>query len=466
MEGLEVSEIRLSSLERTKRMDTEFYSRNNIQALKNLEAKGALPITKFVKVSDGNHMTISNDYCEEGGIPYYRGTDIYNFFIEQANGPLRIEERAFDEPNMRRSHLKKGDVLMSIVGAIIGNLSLVSTDAKATCSCKLAIMRPKDIEPSFLAVYLRSHYGQNQIQKFKRGAAQTGLILEDFDQILIPKFSDAFRQTVAAIVSKTRDILEQNQSTLKQAETLLLATLGIADFSPSTGAVNIKSFKDSFAVTGRLDAEYSQPKFDELEAQIAETHKLIPLGSILTLNQRGTQPDYAEEGLPVINSKHVREGEVVLSDNRVANLPDNEKSLSIQKGDVLINGTGVGTIGRAAPYLHDQNAIPDNHVTILRTDILNPIFLSVYLNSIAGKYQVDKYFKGSSGQIELYPKDIDCFYMPLVDETIQTEIADLVLLSFTLKAKSERLLEVAKRAVEIAIEQDEAAGMAYMEAQA
>ena len=101
---------------------------------------------------------------------------------------------------------------------------------------------------------------------------------------------------------------------------------------------------------------------------------------------------------------------------------------------------------------------------ILRTDKLNPIFLSVYLNSIAGKYQVDKYFKGFFGQIELYPKDIDCFYVPLVDETIQTEIAALVQQSFTLKAESERLLEVAKRAVEIAIEQDEKAAMAYIEA--
>lgn len=260
------------------------------------------------------------------------------------------------------------------------------------------------------------------------------------------------------------ELLEKAKKLYSQAETLLLDTLDLANFSPSNESVNIKSFKESFAATERMDAEYYQPKFDELEAKIAETHELVSLGSLLMLNQRGTQPDYADEGLPVINSKHVREGEVVLSDNRVANLPDSEKSLFIQKNDVLINGTGVGTIGRSAPYLHEHNAIPDNHVTILRTDKLNPIFLSVYLNSIAGKYQVDKYFKGSSGQIELYPKDIDCFYVPLVDEAIQTEIAALVQQSFTLKAESERLLDVAKRAVEIAIEQDEPAALAYIEA--
>jgi len=84
------------------------------------------------------------------------------------------------------------------------------------------------------------------------------------------------------------------------------------------------------------------------------------------------------------------------------------------------------------------------------------------LNSIAGKYQVDKYFKGSSGQIELYPKDIDNFYIPLINEDTQTQIADLVQQSFALKAESERLLEMAKRAVEIAIETDEQAAMAYI----
>jgi len=104
-------------------------------------------------------------------------------------------------------------------------------------------------------------------------------------------------------------------------------------------------------------------------------------------------------------------------------------------------------------------------VTVLRTDKLNPIYLSVYLNSIAGKYQVDKYFKGSSGQIELYPTDIDRFYVPFVNESSQTQIATLVQESFALKAESGRLLDVAKRAVEIAIEIDEQAAMAYLERQ-
>jgi type I restriction enzyme, S subunit len=52
--------------------------------------------------------------------------------------------------------------------------------------------------------------------------------------------------------------------------------------------------------------------------------------------------------------------------------------------------------------------------------------------------------------------------VPLVDMTIQTKIADLVQQSFTLKAENERLLDVAKRAIEIAIEQNEQAALDFI----
>ena len=109
-----------------------------------------------------------------------------------------------------------------------------------------------------------------------------------------------------------------------------------------------------------------------------------------------------------------------------------------------------------------KSALPDNHVTVLRTDAMSPICLALYLNSKAGQYQVDQHFKGSSGQIELYPADIANFWCPDLDQATQQKIDKLAQQSFTLKAQSARLLEAAKRAVEIAIEQNEAAGMAYL----
>lgn len=444
-------------------MDAQFYSRENLLATNRLDILSAKPITDFVAVSDGNHMGVSDKFVDDAdGIPYYRGSDIYNLFIEQSSAPMRIDRGTFLTPQMTRSHLRKGDVLMSIVGAIIGNLSLVTQDGEAACSCKLAILRPHAIRAELLSVFLRSYFGQIQVQKFKRGAAQTGLILEDFDQLKIPDFSKKFELKIVSVVNAAFEATEATTKILTKAENLLLNALGIASFSPPSEIANIKSLSDSFVTTGRLDAEHYQPKYEELYKALAKKNRVFKLGDCLTFNQRGTQPDYAEAGLPVVNSKHVQRGHVNMIDNRFAAVSDNTNAAVIKQGDVLMNGTGVGTIGRAAPYLHAADALPDNHVTVLRTEALSPICLALYLNSIAGQYQVDQHFKGSSGQIELYPTDIANFWCPELDQSTQQSIDNLAQQSFTLKAKSERLLEVAKRAVEIAIEQDEAAGMAYL----
>jgi restriction endonuclease S subunit len=77
---------------------------------------------------------------------------------------------------MERSHLQRGDVLLSIIGTI-GEASLVTSNKAATCSCKLAILRPNEISPEFLTTVLRSEIGRSQTNRFTRGAVQMGLLL-------------------------------------------------------------------------------------------------------------------------------------------------------------------------------------------------------------------------------------------------------------------------------------------------
>lgn len=81
---------------------------------------------------------------------------------------------------------------------------------------------------------------------------------------------------------------------------------------------------------------------------------------------------------------------------------------------------------------------------------------------MAGQYQVDKWFRGSSGQIELYPNDIAQFVVWIAPDDIQRSIRKAVDDAFTAKGKATRFLEVAKRAVEIAIEDSEEAALSYL----
>ncbi|MCX5962845.1 MAG: N-6 DNA methylase [Cyanobacteria bacterium] len=261
MDGLEAAVINLSELERTHRIDAEFFRKEYLEASAILKMKSVNPITDFVKVFDGNHMKISESFTDSG-VPYYRGQDMHHFFIEQSS-PIYIDTEAYNLPYMKRSHLKKGDVLLSIVGTI-GSVSLVKTSQDATCNCKLAILRTKSIKPEYLASFLKSKFGQSQIQRFTRGAVQMGLILEDMNQIVIPEFSNQFENTISSIILISNNYLNQSDIEYQQAEDLLLSELGLNDWQPTEETIAIKSFSESFLSSGRFDAEYYRPKYDEL----------------------------------------------------------------------------------------------------------------------------------------------------------------------------------------------------------
>ena len=93
-----------------------------------------------------------------------------------------------------------------------------------------------------------------------------------------------------------------------------------------------------------------------------------------------------------------------------------------------------------------------------------PDYLTLALNSKLIRMQAER---DAGGSIILHWRisEIKNVIVPIVGMTVQTQIADLVQQSFTLKAESECLLAAAKRAVEIAIETDEQTAIDYINEQ-
>lgn len=119
-------------------------------------------------------------------------------------------------------------------------------------------------------------------------------------------------------------------------------------------------------------------------------------------------------------------------------------------------------IGRTNIYQSAKKALASNHVNILRIKGEDPSYVAFVMNSFIGRMQTEKLSAGSA-QAELYPKDIAKFLIPFVASEIQQRIREKIIVSLALKKQSTALLDVAKHAVEIAIEQDEKAAMAYIE---
>lgn len=107
--------------------------------------------------------------------------------------------------------------------------------------------------------------------------------------------------------------------------------------------------------------------------------------------------------MEVINQRCIRDFKIDFDLIRYHNL--NEKNIAeekfLRKFDVLVNSTGVGTLGRVAQYLGDSTLrTVDSHVTIVRPiKSINPIYFGYAVKN--KQSYIEALGEGSTGQTEL-----------------------------------------------------------------
>jgi restriction endonuclease S subunit len=440
--------IQLSDVRSGFRIDSEFYKEEFIQRDHELFKLKRSSLGHLAKVTDGEHGSVK---FVEDGIKYLTAENVKQGYVDFEG--VRYVGPEVDRRNAR-ARVNAGDVLISIKGTL-GEVGVAEAELlPANMNRDVAIIKPFLSAPSgyFLSAFLRSSYGAYQLAREGSGGVQQMITLERLRSVQIPLLPE---DGVALVVGEYQKALGKRQESINsytQAQQLLESELGL-DKLRFDKAVGYTARFSELELSRRFDSEHYYPAFDNLKANLPKQVQFVPLGSLLTFCQRGKQPVYSEHGFPVLNSKHILENKITLEGNRFAK-PNPVTSLQIQYGDVLINGTGRGTIGRTAPYLVDEHqAIPDNHVTILRSPTLDPAYLSFYLNTQAGKLQVEKFQRGSSGQLELYPFDIRKFQVWDAPQSIQQEIRRLYDQATESAKQSRELLEQAKSRVEQLIEE-------------
>ncbi|NMD15116.1 MAG: N-6 DNA methylase [Caldisericales bacterium] len=215
----------------------------------------------------------------------------------------------------------------------------------------------------------------------------------------------------------------------------------------------------------RLDPEFWHPKFERLKQQFLEKNALEYANNLLVYNSRGLQPDYINDGeILVVNSQHLGSQYVDVDSLEHTNQEfwDRNPRSRIFKNDILLYTTGA-YLGRTNIWLEDKKAIASNHVNILRVDEnkCNPVYLAFYLNSEYGVMQ-SKRWQSGSGQQEIYPSDIGQMMIYLPPKDVQDKISENIIDFYCQLKESKKFLEVAKKAVEIAIEESEEKAMQYL----
>lgn len=178
----------------------------------------------------------------------------------------------------------------------------------------------------------------------------------------------------------------------------------------------------------RLDAEFYQSEYLKMANKLRKVG-IVFLREHANKINRGCQPIYNNtEKILAMKSVYVRNDFLNEKCNEFVdnNFYEKNKKAQINKLDVLLNSTGVGTLGRSNYYYLDKKAVADGHVTIIRTNKeLNPIYLDTFLKTKYGQFQIDRLYSGSSGQIEIYPHGIGSIELFLPNSDKQEWIASI-----------------------------------------
>jgi len=467
LEGLEISEVYYSYVKKSNlifRYDSNFFLKEFIKNENLIRNKKHSTLKEIgVSLLSFGAYSLNNDVeYVDSGVPFIRGINMKKGRIDFSN-IIYISEKA--NALLWKSEVKPETVLLSMSGTI-GDVAIASKKWNYPINSNQDIAKihtDNKINPYYLFSFLLSKYGQNYLRREARGSVQQHVFLSQMEMFEIPLFKNEFIIKIQKIVELSERLLANSQQSYTQAETLLLETLGLKDFKPSNDPVNIKSFKESFAASGRLDAEYYQLKYEDYLKLIRSYSKgFKPLDEICHIKDNNFNPSEKIEYKYIELANIGKSGEVTgCTIDYGSELPSRARR-RVNTNDVIISSIE-GSLGSCALINKEfDNALCSTGFYILTSSTLNPESLLVLFKSEPMQNILKK---GCSGTIltAIGKPELLKIPIPIIESTIQKSIQELVKESSVLRLKSEQLLELAKTAVEKAIEENEELALQYIE---
>lgn len=358
--------------------------------------------------------------------------------------------------------LTTGDILMTLTGdpPDIGKVNYIYSPVNASWNqrvAKVCLTHEQSIyiNNDVLYAILSTETVRIQLERYAKGIRQRNLGNESLERLLLPVISKDMQLYIKACIEEAYALYNSSIVRYKEAEeSILLNELQFVNWQPSIGIHSEKMISNSFAKSGRLDAEYYQPKYDELfdKLKTFETKLLSEIVDIKKSIEPGSDA-YQTSGIPFIRVADLSKFGLTTTDTYLSR-DEYDGVIRPKKDTILLSKDG--SVGIAYKIEEDTDVITSGAILhlIIKDDSVKPDYLTLVLNSIVVKMQAERDAGGSVIQ-HWKPSEIENVVIPILSDDIQKQITENIRESFALRARSQQLLELAKTAVEIAIEQGE-----------
>lgn len=365
-------------------------------------------------------------YDKKNGIELLGASDVFDTGIKQKRTKKISKE--YLENSMSNLVISKGDVLITIAGTV-GKCGIYDKEESSLINQNVAKIKTNNkIIKEYLVLFLNSEVGKDIFQKFRHDVGQPYINTDELSQlpIIVPKdtkIQNDIVNEIYPIITESKDLKIGLDDSINNMYDELISFLGfdlkLKDnnlYFNTDNEPTYSYFRYINNLNDRIDFIYNSPKLDIID-ELNKDEKFVCLSDVcIKPLRRGEQPVYNKngDGLAIKTSSLKNLYIDYYGSSKILYDFTSNKSSIIHENDILLSSTGIKSLGKVDIFDSKNNAIADGHVSIitLDQDKYDIRFVVYFLRSALGQLQIEKYWTGSSGQIELNINEVGKILIP------------------------------------------------------
>lgn len=430
-------------------INAELFTPDIVNLRNNLKNKNFKPLGMYAKYIKRG---MQPEYSSNGTIKVLRSVNIRETGFS-ADRQEFVNEEFYNKKTS--GQVVKNDVLLNSTGVgSLGRCCIVHDNEKHFIDGHITkIASLQELKPEFLYIYLNSKYGQIQIEKLYKGSSgQIEIYPEQIQSILIKPLK--IQDLIAKIVKKVFKNGVFAKELYHDAQKTLLQELNLINWQPKHKLYSIKNYSE-ITNANRIDAEYFQTQYDEITEKIkAYSNGWDILENLIKINDKNIIPKSNIKYKYIELSNISKNGEITCPAIEFGeNLPTRARR-QVRINNVIVSSIEGSLDSIALITEKYDHAFCSNGFYVLTSEYYNPETLLCLMKSICGQLQLKKGCRGTI--LTAIGKDeLNKIILPKIKNEVQEKIKEDISEMYKYKIESKQLLKIAKRGVEIAIEENE-----------
>ena len=401
-------------------------------------------------VRGGSPRPAGDEKYYNGAIPFLKVADL----TKDAGIYVYKAEYTIKEAGLKKTRfVNDGTLLLTNSGATLGVPKITTFSTTFNDGIAAFLYLNEEIQ---LYLYWLLKSKTDSFRKIDQGAAQPNLNTDLIKSILIPLPPLAEQHRIVTEIERwfsLIDIIETGkddlQTIIKQAKNKIL-DLAIH------GKLVLQDPNDEPAIEllKHINPDFTPCDNGHYTFDVPNGWNWCKLNDLCSFLSRGKSPKYSEDDktYPVFAQKcNLKEGGISLEQARFldpSTINKWDSKYKLQTGDVLVNSTGTGTVGRTR--LFDESylgkypfVVPDSHVAVVRTyEEINSEYVFAYMSSQLIQQYIEDNLAGSTNQKELYIGVLENLYFPFPPINEQQRIVQKIEELFSVLDNIQNALEV------------------------